>query len=333
MKFRELIQFVQRDMRMSHIYQPLLIRSLVDAGGSATVRQLAQAFCIQDESELMRYEQTIKKMPVPVLRKHGVIEQEGTLIRLSIKRLSFQQKAEIRRLCEHRMQEFMQKRGLKIWDYRLMDNPVPDSLRYRVLQSSDGRCALCGASKKEQPLDVDHIKPRSKGGQTKLENLQVLCARCNRAPPPPPPKGNKDDTDFRGELGIDVDADCPFCGERARRKAVEDCGTCLAMRDAYPVSEGHLLVIPIRHTRDFFTMTERERADANNLLRMLQKQLAVDDSSIVGFNVGVNCGEAAGQTVFHAHIHLIPRRKGDTRKPRGGVRGVIPNKMSYTTTH
>jgi diadenosine tetraphosphate (Ap4A) HIT family hydrolase len=80
---------------------------------------------------------------------------------------------------------------------------------------------------------------------------------------------------------------------------------------------------------DWFSMTENERWDADALIRMLQKRLPESDRTITGFNVGINSGESAGQTIFHAHIHLIPRRDGDTPNPRGGVRGVIPGKMEY----
>ena len=76
-------------------------------------------------------------------------------------------------------------------------------------------------------------------------------------------------------------------------------------------------------------MTEQERNDADNLLRILQKKISANDPTVTGFNVGVNCGVSAGQSVMHAHIHLIPRRDGDTPRPRGGVRGVIPRKMDY----
>jgi ATP adenylyltransferase len=76
-------------------------------------------------------------------------------------------------------------------------------------------------------------------------------------------------------------------------------------------------------------MTEAERLDADQLLRLLQGRMKAEDSRVAGFNVGANCGETAGQTVGHAHIHLIPRRKGDMRDPRGGVRGVIPERQSY----
>jgi ATP adenylyltransferase len=102
-----------------------------------------------------------------------------------------------------------------------------------------------------------------------------------------------------------------------------------AIRDGYPVSAGHHLILPKRHTPDWFTMSEQERRNADALIRMIQKRLSESDRTISGFNVGINSGESAGQTIFHAHIHLIPRRDGDTPSPRGGVRGVIPDKMSY----
>jgi diadenosine tetraphosphate (Ap4A) HIT family hydrolase len=110
---------------------------------------------------------------------------------------------------------------------------------------------------------------------------------------------------------------------------VHESELVVAIHDAYPVSEGHLLVVPRRHTPDYFTMTEAERLDSDRLVRVARNHLLSQDDSITGFNVGSNAGVVSGQTVFHAHIHLIPRRDGDTPSPRGGVRGVIPEKMSY----
>jgi diadenosine tetraphosphate (Ap4A) HIT family hydrolase len=110
---------------------------------------------------------------------------------------------------------------------------------------------------------------------------------------------------------------------------VDEYQSVFAIKDGYPVSEGHHLIIPKRHTTDYFSMTERERHDANSLIEILRKRLSEKDNSINGFNIGINSGETAGQTIFHSHIHLIPRRTGDTPNPRGGVRGVIPDKMDY----
>lgn len=324
MTFQDLVEFLEHTMRLSHIYQPLLIKSLIESGGSATIRQLANAFLSQDESQLQYYEDRIKQMPLRVLRSHDVVSKDGDLVSLNAKNLTFEQKAQIKMICEKKMQEFITQRGLSIWDYRLLDkDPVPDSLYYRVLKESGGHCALCGASKKDRPLHVDHIKPRSRGGKTEYENLQVLCSKCNQT------KSNKDDTDFRNDLSPDNQPECRFCYQRIKDRIIDELGTVWAFRDRYPVTEGHHLIVPKRHTEDWFTMSEKERHDTESLIRILKKRLTESDKTITGFNIGVNCGESAGQTIFHAHIHLIPRRYGDTPNPMGGVRGVIPDKMGY----
>ena len=110
---------------------------------------------------------------------------------------------------------------------------------------------------------------------------------------------------------------------------VAEYGTVFAVLDKYPVTKGHHLVVTKNHVRDFFAMSDAERRDADALLAVLKKQILEGDSSVKGFNVGMNCGEVAGQTVMHAHIHLIPRRVGDVEEPRGGVRGCVPGKMGY----
>ena len=124
-------------------------------------------------------------------------------------------------------------------------------------------------------------------------------------------------------------SDCPFCSEEIRSRIIASNGTVFAIEDKYPVTPGHLLIIPHRHTADYFSLTEQERKYAEELLLILQNQIRESDDTVTGFNVGVNCGESAGQTVMHAHIHLIPRRDADLENPKGGVRGVIPEKMSY----
>ena len=164
MTFQKLIDFLENKMSMSHIYQPLLIKSLVEAGGSSTIRQLAFNFLSQDESQLRYYEKRIKEMPLRVLKNRNVIKKEGEFVSLNVKKLSFEQKAQIKMICEKKLQEYIVNRGLGIWDYRLLDSShVPDSLYYEVLKDSNGRCALCGATKKERPLHVDRLSWPSVG--------------------------------------------------------------------------------------------------------------------------------------------------------------------------
>lgn len=127
----------------------------------------------------------------------------------------------------------------------------------------------------------------------------------------------------------DTMPDCPFCHDNIKSKIIKELNSVAAIEDKTPVTPGHLLIIPRRHCTDFFQMTRDEQIDAGKLVSILQKQIQKSDSTVTGFNIGINNGESAGQTIFHSHIHLIPRRDGDTPEPRGGVRGVIPDKMSY----
>ena len=119
---------------------------------------------------------------------------------------------------------------------------------------------------------------------------------------------------------------CPFC---KKIEKVAENNSVFAIKDNYPVTDGHHLIIPVRHTENYFSMSEVERSNAMELIRILKNQLEESDPSITGFNIGMNSGVSAGQTIMHSHIHLIPRRDGDTKNPRGGVRGVIPGKMDY----
>ena len=98
--------------------------------------------------------------------------------------------------------------------------------------------------------------------------------------------------------------------------------------DKYPVTKGHMLIIPKRHVNDYFGLDKSESSAIHELI-LEEKVRLSEDASIEGYNIGVNCGEVAGQTVFHCHIHLIPRRKGDVKNPRGGVRHVISGKGDY----
>ncbi len=103
----------------------------------------------------------------------------------------------------------------------------------------------------------------------------------------------------------------------------------LCFADAYPVTPGHSLVIPRRHVADGLALHQPEWNAVVELLKVRREQLSAHDSSISGWNVGLNTGEAASQSVFHAHWRLIPRRKGDCEEPRGGVRGVIGGRKDY----
>jgi diadenosine tetraphosphate (Ap4A) HIT family hydrolase len=118
---------------------------------------------------------------------------------------------------------------------------------------------------------------------------------------------------------------CPFC-RPDELDVVADNDHAFAFRDAYPVSRDHTLIVPRRHVASYFDLTTAEQAAMMTLLRVCRDQLAGHHDA---FNWGVNDGPAAGQTVLHCHLHLIPRRAGDVPDPRGGIRWVLPDKAAY----
>lgn len=125
--------------------------------------------------------------------------------------------------------------------------------------------------------------------------------------------------------------DCLFCQFARGDKEVQIIETfthCFAIKDHYPVSPGHLLIIPKEHTENWFTAREEVRLDMMQALHHLKSRLDLEYHP-QGYNFGANCGEIAGQTVMHLHLHLIPRYKNDMENPRGGIRGVIPSKQKY----
>jgi diadenosine tetraphosphate (Ap4A) HIT family hydrolase len=120
---------------------------------------------------------------------------------------------------------------------------------------------------------------------------------------------------------------CPFCNfDRAR--LVLESESAIAMRDGFPVADGHTLVIPRRHVQSIFQLSAHDQAALWALVADVREQL-IQDVSADAINIGVNDGWAAGQTLEHAHIHLIPRRQGDVPDPRGGIRNIIPSKARY----
>jgi len=121
--------------------------------------------------------------------------------------------------------------------------------------------------------------------------------------------------------------DCLFCAI-PREQILIDGPIAVAARDSYPVSKGHTLIIPRRHVASFFETTDEERRAMLNLLDEV-KALLDREHKPDGYNIGINNGAAAGQTVMHLHMHLIPRYAGDLPDPRGGVRWVIPEKAAY----
>ncbi len=122
--------------------------------------------------------------------------------------------------------------------------------------------------------------------------------------------------------------ECIFCN-LPNERIIKTYNEFNIIRDLYPVTYLHSLIIPKRHVESYFDLYDEELKELNRVLKELKSDLEKIDNKISGFNIGINVGKDAGQTIFHCHIHVIPRRYNDTENPKGGVRGVIPEKKIY----
>ena len=121
---------------------------------------------------------------------------------------------------------------------------------------------------------------------------------------------------------------CLFCNIKESGLAHEN-NLAYVSYDSYPVAEYHCLVIPKRHIKDYFELTNEELIACNDLIKLVKDEIINKDQTVSGFNIGTNAGKVSGQSIIHCHFHLIPRRKGDVENPQGGVRSVIPNRQRY----
>jgi hypothetical protein len=187
--------FLLSQMRMSHISQPLMSKTILGARGRASTREIAAAFLAEDESQLEYYETITNRMPGVLLSRRGIVTEDadGYALAEHGKTFSANELESLINLCDEAIATYKEKRGRAIWEHRAVGlGRIPGKLRYETLKRAGFRCELCGISADERALDVDHIIPRRAGGDDEPENLQALCWTCNTN------KGAGDDADFRG---------------------------------------------------------------------------------------------------------------------------------------
>ena len=328
-RYIEIKDFIQNRMRMSHVYQPVMLSELLQKNGKANSSEIATVLLNKDQSQIDYYQHIVNGMVGKVLRSHALVTKLPRQPDYFLKGYSELNAEEIQQLialCEEKLKDFESKRGDSVWEHRSRNRKlVSGTVRYSVLKRANYRCELCGIKADDKALEVDHIVPKSLGGADDLTNYQALCYSCNAS------KGNRDSTDLAGnriEYKNRLDG-CLFCEAYSNRKVITENTLAYAIEDGFPVTEGHTLIIPKRHVIDYFGLSTAEVSATNQLLHEVKNKLCSSDETITGFNIGMNAGRSSGQTVFHSHTHLIPRREGDVDNPKGGVRHVINGKGYY----
>ena len=320
--FLKLQNYIREKMRMSHIYQPVMLRVLLERRGEASIEEIARALLSYDISQVEYYEIRVKRMVGKVLTQRGIVtpikEHKQTKkykLNLNIDSLTKSEMAILTQLCDDRLREFLKNRQENIWKYNGAESRyLPGSVRYEVLKRAKSRCELCGAHDYEKALHIDHIVPKAHGGSDDIDNLQVLCVTCNSN------KRDEDNTDFRGVLNSyqDRDPSCLFCKADSLR-VIAESELCYAARNKFSITPEHTLVIPKRHVTDYFDIYQPEQNAIYRMLREQRRNILERDGRVTGFKVGVDTGGDSGQAVLHAHVHLIPRRPEDVIDPHVGL--------------
>ena len=283
--FSMLSGFIRHTMRMSHIYQPVMLMELLNRGGSASRREIAAALLRRDESQLEYYEHVTTNMVGRVLTQKRVLagtdgephpyrvvdKKKDAYALIGCDQLGPEEVEQLIRLCNDKLDAFLTKRR-DPWSHRKKSSGyISGTKRYEVFKRAHFRCELCGVSADKKALEVDHIVPRNKGGSDDLSNLQALCYSCNAA------KRDHDDTDFRGmaESYNYRQEGCCFCGITSG--VLGERELTVAIADQYPVTRLHTLIIPKRHVSDYFDLYQPERNGIDQLLRDRKQAIEAED--------------------------------------------------------
>lgn len=335
--YRTLSEFIQTQMRMQHVYQPVMIQTLLENNGEATVRQIASAFLAKDQSQLEYYEEITRRMPGKVLSNRGIVEKIGNAYRLSgeVTELTEDERVSIIRLCQEKLEEYMLRRGSDGFDHRRAAmGYVSGSMRYEVLKRAGFRCELCGVSASKRALEIDHIHPRSLGGQDSLENFQALCYICNAN------KGNRDNTSFR-EASRKLNFRSPHChlctGNHAHVAIVDNSlafavwrtNTADGQADPAPkpavafrtvrddratfdpggsmsLLDNHAVVAPKRHVSSYFELFDPERRAIHLLLEEIRMRMLKRDRSISSFSIRTETNPGINPDISHTTTRIQP---------------------------
>lgn len=270
--YQRLLAFVDQQMSMSHIYQPVMLKTLLAGNGVASRREIAAAFLAEDQSQLEYYDEIVKRYPTQTLKRHGIIDHERGRYQLcdSYNIVDAEERAALIAICDAKLAEFIDRRQQMVWKHRSQNfDPVPGSIRWHILRRAMGRCEACGISAAERALHVDHVIPRSWGGSNDVTNFQALCSTCNVQ------KLNGDATDFRAAAKALThrSAECPLCDPPASELVAENE---LAVARGIIGQAGNFEIAPRRHGAGYFALFQPEL----NAIRALELALAESASAM-----------------------------------------------------
>lgn len=293
MDYDDLYDFIHNKMSMTHVYQPIMLKALIESkDNTATVTDIARKFLNEDVTQLRYYEKIVKRWPHDTLvRRRKVVQydKKSKSYSMDLKDMTDEQKQRLKEICDLRLDEFIDK-DPQIRKLRELDaKSISGSLRYDILSKCGGVCVACGRSAGSVLIDIDHIIPVSLGGKTIPENLQALCYQCNRE------KRNRDELDFiknRKRLQF-RHHQCNLC---SRKDIIHENELVCAVGADSP------LIMPKRHVGSFGELMPSERQLSMDLLDIVMNQMR-EKRDVSGFDITGSDSPKNG----HYHINIIPK--------------------------
>lgn len=291
MDYHTLKQYIEKDMQMTHMYQPLMLMTILESGtGAASARDVARSFVSRDPEYLDYYTRIVKRWPQKTLRNHNIIEYDRGTKLYSIPfdtAITGRQRSRLIKLCHDRFQQFVRK-DPAIWRNSKTVGRITKNKRYDVMSKSKGVCAACGRASTKAELDVDHIVPTSWGGTNNLDNLQALCRQCNRE------KRDRDDTNFllwHKQLQFARNPKCRICCSYHASKGKNGLAFSIMNKKEY-------LVSPIRHVTSYADMIPPERQLCMDLVHKTMRVLKTRSPDAEFSMYGLDTPE-------HYHIRIV----------------------------
>jgi len=299
-RFTKLRQFVESEMRMSHVYQPVMLVELLKNDGASTKTEIAQALLSYDASQIEYYEHITSNMVGRVLtRNRGLTSRDGQTYRLNgFGELHPHEVEALVQRCVEKIESFIEARGDQIWAHRRRSSRlIPGSIKYNVLSMAKGRCELCGIPKEERALEVDHILPRNHGGTNDPSNLQALCYQCNAM------KRDTDDTDFRNmnEAYKRRLPGCEYCDAEYSDMVEKNILSTLTGR-----KDGVWVVAPRRHIASYFDLYRPELNAMNELMGVARRNLELQFPNYSNHAISIESSESDASQSFHCSMRLTP---------------------------
>jgi hypothetical protein len=273
-----------------------MIKHLLENNGRAKAEEIAIDLVQNDLSQVEYYTERVNSMVGKVLRKNQIVVKEKNEYELiGYRDLKEIDKDELIELCQTKIEEYKQKRGMLIWDHRRKNrSPIDGSIRYQVLNRANNVCELCGISSEIRALEVDHIIPKNWKGIDDLTNYQALCYKCNSN------KRDTDDTDFRNRIALfDIRANygtCVFCDVKSEEVIAEN-NLAMAIK-----AKKEYIIFPKRHVVDYFELKSAEVNAIHEVIKTIRS--SSKSESFQGFDINIH--QPKNSSDNHVQIKISP---------------------------